>query len=98
MPSLTSNYMTDALEKFRADAGGMPRKFHSDFDKKLIGDKALKWILSNDSKVIAARHVANHPTTLWNAPGDRSSPWLGRTLRRSKWGVSFGTLQLFTQH
>jgi len=40
MPSLTSNRVIDALATFRADAGGVPRKFHSDFDKKLIGGKA----------------------------------------------------------
>ena len=54
MPSLSSNHVIDALEAFRADAGGVPRTFHSNFDKKLIGGKALKRILGNDSKVIAA--------------------------------------------
>ena len=38
--SLTSSHIVDALEAFRADAGAMPRKFHTDFDKKLIGGKA----------------------------------------------------------
>jgi len=42
MQSLTSNHVIDALEAFRVDAGGMPCTFHSDFDKKLIGGKALK--------------------------------------------------------
>ena len=32
----------------------MPKRFHADFDKKLIGGKALKWILSNKSNIIAA--------------------------------------------
>lgn len=44
MSSLTSNHVIAALEAFRADAGGVVRKFHSNFDKKLIGGKALKWI------------------------------------------------------
>ena len=54
MPSLSSNHAFAAWEAFRTDAGGIPRIFHSDFDNKLIGGKALKWIQSNDSKVIAA--------------------------------------------
>ena len=62
MQSLTSNHVIDALEAFRADAGGIPRTFHSNFDKKLIGGKALKWILNNDSKVGAAsaRHQSSN--------------------------------------
>ncbi len=32
----------------------MPKTFHTDFDKKLIGGKALKWIQANKSRVIAA--------------------------------------------
>jgi len=62
MPSLTSNHVIDALEAFHVDAGGVPRTFHSDFDKKLIGGKALKWILGNDSKVITtpARHKSSN--------------------------------------
>jgi hypothetical protein len=43
-----------ALEAFRADANGVPKKFHSDFGKKSIGGKALKWILTNKSNIIAA--------------------------------------------
>ena len=54
MSSLTSNHVISALEAFRADANGVPKKFHSDFDKKLIGGKALKWILNNKSHVITA--------------------------------------------
>ena len=54
MSSLTSNHVISALEAFRADANGVPKKFHSDFDKKLIGGKALKWILTNKSNIIAA--------------------------------------------
>ena len=54
LPSLTSSHIVDALESFRADAGKIPRKFHSDFDKKLIGGKALKWIRTAGSRIIAA--------------------------------------------
>ena len=54
LSSLTSSHIIDALEAFRADAGAMPRKFHTDFDKKLIGGKALSFILKNGSKIIAA--------------------------------------------
>ena len=54
LSSLTSSHIIDALEAFRADAEAMPRKFHTDFDKKLIGSKAMQFILKNKSKVIAA--------------------------------------------
>jgi hypothetical protein len=54
LSSLTSNHIIAALEAFRSDANGIPKKFHSDFDKKLIGGKALKWINANNSKIIAA--------------------------------------------
>ena len=32
----------------------MPKTFHTGFDKKLIGGKALKWIQVNKSRAIAA--------------------------------------------
>ena len=54
LTSLTSNHIISALESFRADANGVPKKFHTDFDTKLIGGQALKWIHLNKSKVIAA--------------------------------------------
>ena len=54
LTSMTSSHIVSALEQFRADAGGVPRRFHADFDKKLIGGQALKWILSNKSSIIAA--------------------------------------------
>ena len=54
LTSLTSSEVIHAFEQFRADAGGVPKRFHADFDKKLIGGKALRWILSNKSNIIAA--------------------------------------------
>ena len=54
LSSLTSKHIITALEAFRTDANGIPKKFHSDFDKKLIGGKALKWIRQQKSRVIAA--------------------------------------------
>ena len=54
LTSLTSNHIISALESFRVDANGVPKKFHTDFDTKLIGGQALKWIHLNGSKVIAA--------------------------------------------
>ena len=54
LTSLTSSEVINALEQFQADAGSIPKRFHADFDKKLIGGKALKWILANKSNIIAA--------------------------------------------
>ena len=54
MLSLTSTHIIHAFDTFRSDVGRVQKKFHTDFDKKLIGDNALRWILSSSSKVIAA--------------------------------------------
>ena len=54
MFSLSSTSITSALELFKADAGRLPHRFHSDFDRKLIGGNALQWILSNVSNIITA--------------------------------------------
>ena len=54
MSSLSSTSITPALELFKADAGRLTHRFHSDFDRKFIGGNALQWILSNGSNIIAA--------------------------------------------
>ena len=53
MLSLSSMSITSALELFKADAGCLPHRFHSDFYRKLIGVNSLRWILSNGSNIIA---------------------------------------------
>ena len=62
LTSLAGGSIVDALEMFRAEAGRLPRRFHSDFDKKLIGGKALRYILQNNSRIIAAN--AGHKLSL----------------------------------
>ena len=47
LTSVTGASIVKALNAFCAEAGGVPRRFHADFDKKLIGGKALKWIRAN---------------------------------------------------
>ena len=54
MLSLSSTSITSALELFKSEAARLPQRFHSDFDMKLIGENALRWILSNGSNIIAA--------------------------------------------
>ena len=54
MSSLSSTSITSVLELFEADAGRLPHKFHSYFDRKLISGNALWRILSNGSNIIAA--------------------------------------------
>ena len=54
MSSLSSTSITSALEKSKPDVGRLPHRFHSDFDRKLIGGNALQWIISNGSNIIAA--------------------------------------------
>ena len=50
--SFTLSEVITALDTFRTDAGRIPPRFHSDFNKKLIGGKALQWILVNNSNII----------------------------------------------
>eukprot|EP00804_Cyclotella_cryptica_P026709 CCRYP_007942-RA/>CCRYP_007942-RA protein AED:0.35 eAED:0.34 QI:0/0/0/0.66/0.5/0.33/3/0/1904 len=54
LQSLTGTAITDALDSFASEAGSVPRTFHADFDKNLIGGAALRWIHSHQSRVKAA--------------------------------------------
>ena len=54
MSPLSSTSITSALEFLKVDARRLPQRFHSEFDSKLIGGNALRWILSNSSNIIAA--------------------------------------------
>jgi hypothetical protein len=54
MQALTSNQIISCLEAFRCDADGVPKLFHFNFHKKLIGGKALRWIQEAKSHIIAA--------------------------------------------
>ena len=47
-----STSIASALETFKADAGHLPRIYHLDFDRKLIGGKSLRWILANYLNII----------------------------------------------
>ena len=55
---LSYTSITSALENFKSEAGQLPKRFHSDFDRKLIVGNALRWILANEYNIIAfkARH------------------------------------------
>jgi hypothetical protein len=54
LQTLTSTDITAAFEAFTSEAGAVPRTFHADFDKKLIGGNALCWIHSHSSRIKAA--------------------------------------------
>jgi hypothetical protein len=54
MQTLTSNEIIQCFEDFKVDAGSVPKVFHSDFDQKLIGGKALRWLKQESCRVIAA--------------------------------------------
>ena len=64
MSSLSSTSITSALELFKADAGRLPQRFHSDFYRKLIGGNALQWILANGSNTIADPSGRQYPNGL----------------------------------
>ena len=46
--------INSALETFKSEAEQLPKQFHSKFHRKLIGGKALRFILDNGSNIIAA--------------------------------------------
>ena len=54
MHALTSSKTISALEAFCKSIGGSPKRFHFDFNKKLIGGDMFKWIREQKSSVIAA--------------------------------------------
>ena len=41
MSCLSSASITSALENFKSEAGQLPKRFHSDFDIKLISKNVL---------------------------------------------------------
>jgi hypothetical protein len=54
LTSLSSTDIIGALLQFRIAAGAMPKEFHSDFDRKLIGGQTLRWIQENHGSIKAA--------------------------------------------
>eukprot|EP00956_Cyclotella_meneghiniana_P043606 scaffold278980_cov116-Cyclotella_meneghiniana.AAC.1 len=53
MQTTSSANMILALETFRADTGAYPKTYHADFDQKLIGGAALRYI-NKHGRIIAA--------------------------------------------
>jgi hypothetical protein len=99
MQALTSTEIISALNSFTSLAGMVPKCFHSDFDQKLIGGKARKWILESGSRIIAA------PSNRQSSNGLVEHSWQTMVrmahayiTEKHKLGVSFGTLQSDTLH
>lgn len=80
-----------ALEVFQDDTGALPKQFHAGFDKKLIGRKALKWIITNKSNVIVA------PAGRQSSNGIAECTWrtiIGMAMHlspKNKWAENSGT-------
>ena len=53
MSLLSSTSITSAIEIFKSEAVQLPKWFHSNFNRKLIGGNAILWILSNGLNIIA---------------------------------------------
>ena len=54
MSYISSTSIDSALEIFKSEAGKLPKRFHSNFNRKLIGVNALLWVLDNRLNIIAA--------------------------------------------
>ena len=77
MSSLSSTSITSTLEQFKADAGCLPHRFHSDFDRKLIGGNDLRWIISNGS----SSNITAAPSGRQSSNGLAEQTW--RTLSQT---------------
>jgi hypothetical protein len=53
MQTVTSKEIVLTLKSIVANAGSIPKTFHTDFDHQLIGGHALHWIQANKSHIIA---------------------------------------------
>jgi Reverse transcriptase (RNA-dependent DNA polymerase) len=62
--SLTQSHIIAALEKFHADAGGLPQKIYTDFDPKLISGETEKWLLTR---------IPSRPCRISAAPSGRQN-------------------------
>jgi hypothetical protein len=62
--SLTQRNIIAALEKFHADAGGLPKKIYTDFDPKLIAGETETWLLTK---------IPNQPCRIHAAPSGRQN-------------------------
>ena len=51
---LTASNIIAALEDFETEAGALPHRFHTDFDKKLIGGTVLRYLHKRTTPIIAA--------------------------------------------
>ena len=54
MRDLSGTDVIQSLQEYRINAGRLPSKFYIDFDKRIIGTAAYKWVLENGSKTAAA--------------------------------------------
>ena len=54
LKTLSQDLIVQALEKFRLDAGALPKTLYTDFDKKLIAGTTEKWLTTNECKVLPA--------------------------------------------
>lgn len=61
---MTQENIIAALERFHADAGGLPEKVYTDFDPKLIAGDTEKWLLTK---------IPDKPCRISAAPSGRQN-------------------------
>ena len=64
LTSMTQDTIITALEKFHAEAGGLPQKIYTDFDPKLISGKTEQWLLTK---------IPDKPCRVFAAPSGRQN-------------------------
>jgi hypothetical protein len=58
LKSMTQENIITALERFHADAGGLPKKIYMDFDPKLIAGDTKMWLLTKIPDTPCRVHAA----------------------------------------
>jgi hypothetical protein len=73
LKSMTQKNISAALERFCADAGGLPQKVYTDFDPKLISGDTNKWLLAKVPSAPCRVHAA--PSGRQNENGLVEQAW-----------------------
>ena len=65
----------------------MPKKIHSNFNKELIDDQILKWIMIIEAELKQLLHAVNHQMAWLKEPGKLLLDWHAPTSPRNKLAV-----------
>ena len=99
LTGINSSDIIGALEEFQADAVGLPKRFHTDFDHKLMGDKALNSSGFSQTRVTSSllQRAVNLLMSLPNVLSKLSSKFYVYISPRSKLVINFVSMPFCIQ-